>query len=513
MLINRVRACAVPTIGLLACLAVLSSTGRAANVTERRHRVQRQLQARYEKNQNDYVQALADLADWCDSKDLEAEARITRAKAKPIDPAQLYLSVIPDTAKPDEPSGRRQPNTQWRLRLDRLSRDHAHKLFLLARGAFKAGLYSLAYDRVREVIEHDPDHKPSRSLLGYTRYKDRWVTPLAAQQLRKGYAWDDRWGWVRKGYLDRYERGMRPVGRQWLIQQSAATHFKQWRNARDVRTEHFLIKTNADLEHAIGLGKQLEDLYAVFFRLFLGYFAPKQQYEVLFESGSRRFGTRRLKPADPFEIYYYRSRDQYKHYLRRVIRDAADWSAGVYVPSLRRSHFFYDPRMDKGTVTHEATHQLFAEARALPDRRRMDSDFWVVEGAACYMENLHRQGRRIVLGSTRSGKLWHARQLARQNKLMRLPDFVGLSVRQFQLSNPASLRLCYAQATALFHFLMEYDDGRYKEPLVEYIEDVYTGRAGRGVLARRLGESLHSLEKKFLPYVSKLDIPGARDPG
>ena len=492
-------------------LAVSTPFCRGAGGAQRRERIRRQLASRYEKTRQEFVAGLEDLASWCDREKLPAEAERTRCKAKPVDPAQLYLTVIP-ASTPTDPSDADNPmDNRWRVRFERLNQDYAQKLFLIARGAFKGGLYSLAYDRVREVVEYDPDHRPSRSLLGFTQYKGRWVTPFAAEQLRTGHVWDDRWGWVRKGFVDRYERGMRPARRGWLTADSAASHFKKWRNARDVRSEHFRIKTNASLEHAIELTRQLEDLYAVFFRLFLGYFAPKQQYKVLFESGSKRFGTRRMKPAKPFDIYYFGSRDQYRRYLRSRIGDAADWSAGVYVPAQRRSYFFYDPKMDKSTVTHEATHQLFAEARKLPRRRNLDSDFWVVEGAACYMQNLHRDGNRIVLGSTRSGRLWRARQLARQNKLMRLDDFVGLGIRRFQNTTEAGLTLHYAQATALFHFLMEHDQGRYQEQLVEYIEDVYTGKAGRGRLARRVGESLRSIEKKFLPYITKLDIPGARD--
>ena len=494
------------------CAVLLPWVGLRAGDADRLQRVRRQLQTRYDNDRQAFFQELADLATWCDQQKLVVEANLTRRKAKPIDPAGLYLNVIPDSGDAADASTPRQTlSNDWRVRFQRLNRDYAQKLFLLARGAFRSGLYRLAFDRVREVIEYDPDHKPSRSMLGYTQYKKRWVQPFAAKQLGKRYVWDDRWGWVRKGHLERYERGLRPVGRSWLTEGSAQAHFKKWRNARDVRIEHFLIKTNAGLEHAIQLGKHLEDLYVVFFRLFIGYFAPKQQCKALFASGGRRFGARSVRSAKPFEIHYYRSRDQYKRYLRPVIREAADWSAGVYIPAQHRSCFFYDPRMDRSTVTHEATHQLFAEARTLPRKRSRDSDFWVVEGAACYMENLHRQGGRIVLGSTQSGKLWYARQLARTRKLARLRDYVGMSRQRFQTTNEQSLRLYYAQATALFHFLMEYDDGRYREQLVEYIEDIYTGRGGRDRLARRLGKSLDALEKQFVPYVVKLDIPGAKD--
>ena len=83
----------------------------------------------------------------------------------------------------DIPKDLPEAEKTWRQRLRTLQKEHADKMFAKAKTALDNGMISFAYDLVREVARHNPDHTFARRLLGYVRYENEWVTIYAEKML------------------------------------------------------------------------------------------------------------------------------------------------------------------------------------------------------------------------------------------------------------------------------------------------------------------------------------------
>ena len=62
----------------------------------------------------------------------------------------------------------------------------------------------------------------------------------------------------------------------------------------------------------------------------------------------------------------------------------------------------------------------------------------------------------------------------------------------------------YGQAAGLAAFLMDADGGRYREPLVAYLEAVYAGRDNAGTLADATGLSNADLDAAYRRFMESL---------
>ena len=64
----------------------------------------------------------------------------------------------------------------------------------------------------------------------------------------------------------------------------------------------------------------------------------------------------------------------------------------------------------------------------------------------------------------------------------------------------------YGQAAGLAAFLMDADGGRYREPLVQYLEAVYAGRDNAESLAGATGLSNDELDAAYRRYHGELAV-------
>jgi len=421
-----------------------------------------------------------------------------------IEPRRAGVLSIPILANPSPPSANGdQP--AWSVALARVRREYARDLFDLARAAFQAGEISYCYDLVREVVEHDPDHGQARNLLGFTRYRDQWATPYAAAKLKAGQEWHPRFGWTPRNHLARLEQGERLWKGQWLPADEVARYREPWGNAWEIETEHYVVRTNASLERGVEFADRLEKLYAIFFRLFAGFFSPHDQMAMLFDPPNRRtaLGTRdpaTRQPSRRFRVNFYRTRDEYIEALRPHVKFGLGASTGMYLTNTRTAYFYVHEEMDEATVIHEATHQLFAETRDHPQAAGTRGNYWVLEGIACYMESFKDCGDHVQLGSWdtprfRVGHDW----IVKQHKYVPAEKLARLEINDFDTPDVHNL---YAQAACLCHFLMHHDGGRYRDLLVKYLEQVYLGQAEPGTLAELIEMDYADLDRAFVKHVA-----------
>ena len=253
----------------------------------------------------DHLAALDKIRAFCAAQKLDegvraVEAAIGLATTKPATSLQLPVQVAADLS-PDLPA----PERQWQSQLRTQRRKHAQALFVLSRRVLKARYTSFAYDLVRETTVSDPDLRPARLLLGFVRSGNRWVTPFAAKQLGRRHVWHSKFGWLPASHVEKYESGQRYFKRHWVSLEREAELRREFRNAWEVRTDHFLVRTNHSLEKGVALAESLETFYRFFHSSFAGFFKTPEQIQKLFD-GTNRVNGRSRTPPRPHVVHFYR---------------------------------------------------------------------------------------------------------------------------------------------------------------------------------------------------------------
>jgi hypothetical protein len=441
---------------------------------------------------------MVELAASCDAKGLKAEAERTRAWIKPRDPNRLYITDLPEKIGPAKPPADASADAvAWHERFGRLRREQSDALFGLARGAIRSGRPSLAFELALAAIGEDPDNEAVRHLLGYQKFRDGWHTAYEVRKLRSGQIWSERFGWVRKADLARYEKGERPNNNRWITAEEDTRLHRDIESGWDVETEHYTVRTNHGIEAGVALGVKLEQLYRVWKQLFVRYYATEEQVVALFDARGRG----RNIELPRHQVVYFRDREDYNRSLASL-GPTVGISAGAYVDQTRRAYFFADKEQDERTLLHEATHQLFHESRAVARNVGMEGNFWIVEGIAEYMESLRREDGFLVLGGLDDARANGARvRLLRDSFHVPLDELTRYSLKQLQ-SDPR-IGTLYSEMAGLTHFLVHYDEGRYRDALVAYLTAVYNGDQDPKLLSRLTGAAYAELDKQYREFMEK----------
>jgi hypothetical protein len=398
---------------------------------------------------------------------------------------------------------------------------YADALVDLARQAADAGELSLALQWTTEAAREYPDHAAARRALGYQQRDGEWLTPYAARMADAGKTWHPKFGWIAAADAKRYEAGERLVGGRWLSAADDAARHARLTSGWQMRTDHFLVTTNHSLEAAVELAARLERLYQVWRQLFAGFYMTEREVEQLFA------GEREPRPqVRPFRVYYHRDHDQYVAALRRRQPRIAE-TLGIYFDTHREAHFFAGDNVASGnspavtsthelpgtagtvvaTLYHEAAHQLFQESKRSAARIGEDANFWIIEGIATYFETLteHRDaqaGLYYTVGEATAGRLPAARERLHDGYYVPLAELSRLGKSELQ-RRPDIAKL-YSQAAGLSAFLMDSQEGRYREPLVEYLQAVYAGRDNAQSLPQTAAATYEELDAQYRRYIESL---------
>ena len=448
-----------------------------------------------------YREKLAELADWCDQRELADEALQTRDWLKPRDPARLFVPVLPaEVGPPPPPQGEAEAAAEWHKRFYRLRQEQAAAYYVLARKAVKASHASLAFDLIMEALRENPDHDAIRKLLGFRQYRGRWVTNYEIRRAQAGYVWHERFGWLKRNQVDQYEQGKRYHQGRWITAEEDARLHADIAAGWVVATEHYNILTNRGIEEAVRLGKKLEGLYRVWKQLFIGFYATERQLAGLFE------GQAATIQLPQHNVVYFRDRRDYVATLRPISKNI-EISLGSYihgpttVTKLPAVYFFAGDDSDEVTLFHEAVHQLFHESRKVSPLVGRACNFWIIEGAAMYFESLREENGYHVLGGFDTQRMLDARfRLLESRFYVPLATFCELNMTDMQ-SDPR-IGMLYSQAAGLCHFLIHADGGRYRDALVGYLNAVYDGRDNVGTLSRLTGRPYAELDRQYAEYMA-----------
>jgi hypothetical protein len=371
---------------------------------------------------------------------------------------------------------------------------YADALFDLAKRAAEAGQLSLAFQWTTEALRENPDHADARRVLGYEQRDGKWLTPYGVRMAEAGKEWQAKFGWLTPRDASRYEAGERFVGGRWVSPEEDAARHRDMRSGWQVRTDHFLVTTNYSLEAAAELAARLERLHQVWRQLFAGFYLTENEVRRLF-AGQRQ----PRKQVRPFRVYYHRDREEYALALRKRQPRIAQ-TLGIYFDDTREAHFFAGADQDAGTLYHEAVHQLFQETK--PAARRIGglANFWVIEGVATYFETLTehndpRTGLYFSIGESRAGRMPAARQRLMEGFYIPLAELTQLG--KDELQRHAEIGKVYSQSAGLAAFFMDGEQGRYREPLVRYLDVVYAGRDDADSLSQATGAGYDELDAAY----------------
>lgn len=289
--------------------------------------------------------------------------------------------------------------------------------------------------------------------------------------------------------VSRYEQGLRPWKGDWISAEREAEFRRDFRNAWEIPSEHFLVKTNVSLEAGLELSAKLETFHSWLQQNFAAFFDTPQALQERFEKALRTSGRR----SKPLEVHYYASREEYQKRVQGKVPPGLETN-GLYWQPERTCYFYLKPQgPDFSTLFHEATHQILdvhtADARRVAartlalKRRRQPQDwiiceranFWLIEGIACYFESfVIDDAGNISVGDPACVRFDTARQRMLDPAYhFYLParEFFGLGRDKFQ-SHPQISPL-YTQSSGFAHFLMHYQDGLYRDDLIELLAGIY----------------------------------------
>lgn len=360
-------------------------------------------------------------------------------------------------------------------------RKYADALFALAKRAAAVGELSLAFQWATETVRENPDHAEARRVLGYEQRDGQWLTAYGAKMFDAGKTWEPHLGWLTS------DGDRRTI-----------TKKDKWNG----RTDHFQISSADRREATVDLAARLERLHQVWRQLFAGFYLPEREVRQLFDGERGARGQ-----SKPFRVFYYRNRDEYDVALRRRQPRIGE-TLGIYFDTLREAHFFAGDEQDVGTLYHEAVHQLFQESRPAAKRIGDAANFWIIEGVATYFETLSEHndpaaGLYYTVGEASAGRLPMARQrLLADGFYIPVAELNKLGKGDVQ-RHPEIAKL-YGQATGMAAMLMDADDGRYREPLVWYLEAVYAGRDNAESLANATGLTDAELDAAYRRYMESL---------
>ncbi len=465
-----------------------------------------------------------------------SEVRRLLPRTKPRDGA-IRVTPLPEVVPPQgrglasvssgtgKPTGKGSAQT-WLAELQQIRFKAASELFDLAKRAATARppVYAHAAVYLREVLQRQPDHPEARRLLGYVPYEGGWARPFAVRQLKDGNVNHPIFGWVPAGWVQHLDRGELPAysvrGQKqvrWLPAQEADRLRSNWKNPWQIATEHFEIQSDVPLGEAIEFARRLEAFYDVFFTLLADLVGENLPL-------ARRFRAPSLTGETSYrlhQVFYFATKDEYVEHLRLSTGDDIDQSLGYYNPprpgkgNRAVAYFFRDADGQlpvTATLYHEVSHQLLFETAGPNAYKKNVGNYWVFEGLGTYFETVTPQSDgSLEVGGLVGERLSAAQQSLSDGRFLPLEQFLMLDQNSF--NRPDRIHANYRQAMALAVFLMQWNDGTYRDAFLDFVRDAYRGRIKRSTgrsLEDRLGKPVRVIETQFRDFLGFNPPPAVR---
>ena len=395
-----------------------------------------------------FDEKLDSLATKCEELGLKEQAAITRAWIIPRHPGRQYL-FLPEAKdllapKADAPD----VEQKWYAKLMEHRRAQAAALFERAQAELKAGRAPRAYQLLHEALREDPDHAEARRILGYRKLPAGWLLAGSTSPPTPGRRAHPKYGWGAN---------------------------KHWRH----ETPHFSIATSAGPKQATDLGQKLEELHSLWRQAFFSFWTNQPALAHRFSGGNQPL----VKEPKKLNVVLFKDRAEYVAVLEPG-EPKIGLTTGIYLDKQETVFLYGGDEKLIPTWYHEATHQLFQEIDRFPEGPGSQANFWLVEGAAMYMESLQRheisEGAAgspsyWTLGGWESDRLQFARYRGLSGDfLLPLKKLSAMGRADIQASS--DIRKMYGQSAGMAHYLMDAADGEHREEAVGFLRSIYDGR-------------------------------------
>ena len=446
---------------LFSCLLGIADVGTAVDGETSQ---QQSLESSARQLEQQFLTKLNRLAEICDEQDLPKQAAITR-EWRHLDHRRQYIYVPPlgkAEAVPELPIAKK-----WYKKFREVRADYAKKLFALSKEAAKAGNAPLSYRMLNEVVREHPGHEQARKMLGHRKVGRTWQAGSQRMTMKRSRQAHPRLGWRPNSY---------------------------WR----IESPHFRIVTNDTRAAGVKLAEKLERFEVVWRQLFFDYWSDSATLRAVFD-GRATLPRRRSR----YQIVLFRNRQEYTQYLS-ASEPQIGMTLGYYGKQARKSFFFSGDESSEETWLHETTHQLFHESNRGSIEAGENSNFWVMEGIALYVESLREHNGFVTLGGIEADRLQFARYRALQQGFF-VPLTRICTFGRLQMQSSKDIRELYSQSAGLSHFLMDADQGKYRDRFVRFIHEVHRGKDDVDSLPRIMKDELSKLEKEYIQFLDVTD--------
>ena len=250
----------------------------------------------------------------------------------------------------------------------------------------------------------------------------------------------------------------------------------------EVRTEHFVVRTNAERKRAVRLATELE----------------KYRFTVGYLSGLNTRDT----PSVPVTVYAYASADEYLDATK------AYGTAGFYVP--RQSGpvsvlSLEDGEEDwqlsgKRVLFHEYTHHILHQYSPIEYPR------WYDEGFAEYMATMEFDGGHAVIGKPALHRVPYLKRVSDWvrafeliNSRGRYLGHIGTSVMRDPRRGKGGQSLQYAQGWLMVHYL--HSKTRLQQAIPRYLQEINRSDVDdEKVFRKAFGMSYKQFDKELMRY-------------
>lgn len=353
-----------------------------------------------------------------------------------------------------------------------------------------AGEPGLAFDLFQYVLQLDPENDKAHKGLGHLKVNGRWLRRFDAEQMKAGFQWSSDYCWEKVDGAERYAKGevFDPTSGSWTSLADANQLHQSPDNPWVIKTEHFILRSTADLKATARVSERLEAFYLQLFRLYDLFFMDKGGTKLIFG----------MMASKQLTVNYYRTQEQFKSHAN----PPTDWAAGFYSGG-RGASFFYATG-GWTVLQHEIVHQILGETSP------GGGDAWLAEGAAVYLENAFFKNGVLTLGERGN----HQRIMAYQGRERSSHDeHKLLDMLKFKTGadwDSGDISKNYRGAGSVVYFLCHFDEGRYRGDFVQFLQAAYNRQ--NPTLSKFFGMSektLDSLMRRFYDPASKIDLPGA----
>lgn len=427
-----------------------------------------------------FARELAILAEKCDSLNLPEQAKITREWQVRRAPGRQLLFIPPTHDAGSLKYAKPELVERWYSKFYSLRKAQARDLVALALPQLALnGDAGQVYRLLHEALREDPDHAEARQILAQVRNASNssWNPYVPPPVATVGRTPHPKTGWQQ--------------GKYWRIE-----------------SKHWRIATNHSSAAGIDLARKLEEFHQLWKQVFFDFWCTRS--DLLNNAGASRIT--RLPDCDvPMNVYFFRNRDEYLKFLEPS-RPNIGLTQGLYADEQQTTVLYFGDESIHPTWYHEAAHQLFQQWRGTPQGVGEKQNFWLVEGAAMYVESLQNHGSFWTVGGWQADRLQIPRYRALNgDKGLPLQQLVALGREQVQTS--PDIRKFYSQSAAAAHFLFDNSNSKFRQAGASLLQEIYRQNDQLTSLAQFSGASLAELDAAYLQSLQVTDDDLLNTPG